>query len=71
MSKQSDTSSFDYEHNSDDPGKGLWVVVGIIILIMGAFIFLRTEPSNIRNADELAKTLTDGQPKVLEFYSNF
>jgi hypothetical protein len=71
MSKQADTSSFDYEHNSDDPDKGLWIVVGIIILIIGAFIFLRTEPSNINNANELALTLTDGQPKVIEFYSNF
>jgi hypothetical protein len=71
MSKQSDQSSFDYELNSDDPGKGLWVVVGIIVLIIGAFILLRTEPSNIGNADELALTLTDGRPKVIEFYSNF
>jgi hypothetical protein len=71
MSKHSEQSSFDYEHNSADPGKGLWVVVGIIILIVGAFVFLRTEPSNINNANELALALTDGQPKVIEFYSNF
>lgn len=71
MSKQADQSSFEYEQNSEDPGKGLWVVVGIIVLIIGAFIFLRTEPSNIGNVDELVITLTDGQPKVIEFYSNF
>lgn len=71
MSKQSNKDTFDYEFNSADPGKGLWVVVGIIVLIIGAFIFLRTEPSNIGNADELALTLTNGRPKVIEFYSNF
>ena len=71
MSKQPDKSSFDYQHNSDKPRKDLWVLVGVIVLIAGAFIFLRTEPSDISNADELALTLTDGQPKVIEFYSNF
>ena len=70
MSKQSDTS-FDYDFETRDPGKGLWIVIGIIALIIGAFIFLRTEPTDIGTADQLALTLSSGQPKVLEFYSNF
>ena len=72
MNKKYDETSFDYEFSSNnEPGKGLWAVIGIIVLIIGAFIFLRTEPSNIDDVDELTLILADGQPKVIEFYSNF
>jgi hypothetical protein len=71
MSQPSDKSTFAYELNAAEPGKGLWVIVGIIILIIGAFIFLRTEPSAIGDANELTLRLTDGRPKVIEFYSNY
>lgn len=71
MSEQSTELSSDYELDSEDPSKGLWVLLGIIVLIIGAFIFLRTQPSDIGSVDELTATLTDGQPKVIEFYSNF
>ena len=56
---------------TQDPGKGLWIVLGLIVLIIGAFIFLRTEPSQVGDADELATMLVNGQPKLIEFYSNF
>ena len=71
MSKQADKSTFDYEFYSDEPGKGLWIILGVIVVIIGAFIFLRTDPSDIQNGDQLALILNDGQPKVIEFYSNF
>lgn len=71
MNDPSAQTASEYEINTPDPNRGLWLLVGVIVLIVGAFIFLRTEPSDIGSADALASTLTDGQPKVLEFYSNF
>lgn len=70
MSEQSVNELSD-ELDSGDPVKGIWILLGVIVLIIGAFIFLRTEPSDISNVDELTAILTDGQPKVIEFYSNF
>lgn len=71
MSQPSTTGSFEYELEAKDPNTGLWVLVGLILLIIGAFIFLRSEPSHIGGTAELSAMLSDGQPKVLEFYSNF
>ena len=48
-----------------------WVLVMVVALLAGAFIFLRTEASAIDNSQELAGLLADGRPTVLEFYSNF
>ncbi|MCQ3977457.1 MAG: hypothetical protein DPW09_28850 [Anaerolineae bacterium] len=70
MSEQSVNELSD-ELDSGDPVKGIWILLGVIVLIIGAFIFLRTEPSNISSGDELTAILTDGQPKIIEFYSNF
>jgi hypothetical protein len=39
--------------------------------LAGAFIFLRSQPSDVSNGAELNGLLTDGQPTVIEFYSNF
>ncbi|MCQ3975218.1 MAG: hypothetical protein DPW09_17385 [Anaerolineae bacterium] len=70
MSEQSVNELSD-ELDSGDPVKGIWILLGVIVLIIGAFIFLRTEPSDISSVDALTAILTDGQPKVIEFYSNF
>lgn len=70
MSEQS-VNELSAELDSGDPVKGIWILLGVIVLIIGAFIFLRTEPSDISSVDELTVILTDGQPKVIEFYSNF
>ena len=48
-----------------------WMLVLFLTLIAGAFIFLRSKPSDIQTAAELDGILTDGQPTVVEFYSNF
>lgn len=65
------TDTFEYELDEKDPNKGMWVIVGVILLIVAAFVFLRTQPTAIASSDELAARLSDGQPKVLEFYSNY
>lgn len=48
-----------------------WIPLLFLVLLLGAFIFLRTRASNIDNASELSSVLHDGKPTVIEFYSNF
>ncbi len=63
-----------YESNKSNkkrPGKGKWIIAGLFILVIGAFIFLRTKATDVGGSAELSAMLQDGQPKVLEFYSNY
>ena len=48
-----------------------WIPLLVLMLVLGAFIFLRTRASNIEDASELSAVLHDGKPTVVEFYSNF
>ncbi|MCG3211759.1 MAG: hypothetical protein FOGNACKC_05405 [Anaerolineae bacterium] len=48
-----------------------WILLTVLSIIAGAFIFLRNSPSDIASADELSRLLFDGKPTVIEFYSNF
>jgi hypothetical protein len=48
-----------------------WILFLFVALLLGAFIFLRTNASNIDDASELSLVLQDGKPTVIEFYSNF
>ncbi|HEY84756.1 MAG TPA: hypothetical protein G4N96_06560 [Chloroflexi bacterium] len=47
-----------------------WVLIVFFAVIISAFVLLRSKPSDIQDIDELSAMLTDGQPAVLEFYSN-
>lgn len=69
MTQSADT--FEYDLDEKDPNRGLWVIAGVILLIIAAFVFLRTQPTPIASSEALTARLTDGQPKVLEFYSNY
>ena len=51
--------------------KGNWFLFFYLILIVGAFVLLRSKPSNVDSLEELSGVLTTGQPTVIEFYSNF
>lgn len=44
----------------------LLIVGGIVI----AFLALRTSPSDVRSVAEVDSLLRDGQPTLVEFYSN-
>lgn len=48
-----------------------WPIVAFLAVIIGAFVLLRSKPSDIQDVDELSAMLTNGQPAVLEFYSDF
>ena len=51
--------------------KANWLLLIVLGLIVGAFIFLRHRPSNVASLEELDGLLSAGQPTVVEFYSNF
>jgi hypothetical protein len=49
-----------------------WLLVTIILVIVGAFVFLRSSPTKgVESLDDLNGLVTTGQPVVLDFYSNF
>lgn len=49
-----------------------WFLVTIILVLLAAFVFLRTSPTaGVDSVETLDASLTAGQPVVLEFYSNF
>jgi len=46
-------------------------VAAIVILgLVAAFLILRTSPSDVSDLSELDSLLQDGQPTLVEFYSN-
>jgi hypothetical protein len=51
--------------------KANWLLLLVLALFLGAFIFLRSKPSQVASLDELNGLLIAGQPTVVEFYSNF
>jgi len=46
------------------------LTVGIILLIVGAYIFLRTPNDGFDSMTELERQLQSGIPSIVEFYSN-
>ena len=48
-----------------------WAFLLIVAIIAGAFIFLRSTPSQISTLPQLNGLLAKGQPTIIEFYSNF
>jgi hypothetical protein len=49
-----------------------WMLVTVILVIVAAFVFLRSSPTaGIDSVETLDASLTTGQPVVLDFYSNF
>jgi hypothetical protein len=47
-----------------------WLFLLAIVGILGAFLFLRTTASDISSIVEADAILQNGQPTVVEFYSN-
>jgi len=42
----------------------------VVSLIAGGYLFLRTSPSDIASMEALEASLSRGQPTLIEFYSN-
>jgi len=47
-----------------------WLFLLVIGGILGAFLFLRTTASDVGSVAEVDAILQNGQPTLLEFYSN-
>jgi len=47
-----------------------WLLIVIVLVIAGAFLFLRTTESDIASLDALDQQLAAGRPTLLEFFSN-
>ena len=50
-------------------GKNFLVVIIVLVLVV-AYILLRTPDSGLASLPELDRAITGGQPTLLEFYSN-
>lgn len=47
-----------------------WLLLLILSSLLGAFVALRTRASDIDSVAEADRLLSQGQPTVMEFYSN-
>jgi hypothetical protein len=47
-----------------------WLLLLVIGGILGAFLFLRTPSSAVASVGEVDAILQNGQPTLVEFYSN-
>jgi len=48
-----------------------WLGLTILLAIVTAFVLLRSPATRLASGQELDALLTDGTPKVVEFYSDF
>jgi hypothetical protein len=44
--------------------------MGFLAVLIGGFLVLRTKGSQLASLDEFDALITDGQPVVVEFFSN-
>lgn len=47
-----------------------WLVILVIAVMAGGYIFLRTPGANLASTDEFDAQVTSGTPALVEFYSN-
>jgi hypothetical protein len=47
-----------------------WLFLLVIVGLAGGFLFLRTPASAVASVGDVDAILVDGQPTMLEFYSN-
>jgi len=47
-----------------------WSTLAIIVILAGAFLYLRTSPSSLQTWEDLEAHLAGGQPVLVEVYSN-
>ena len=48
-----------------------WLLLGFLLALGLAFVFLRSPATKVASAQELDALLADGTPKIVEFYSDF
>ena len=48
-----------------------WLGLALLGMLAAAFVFLRSPATRVASMQDLDAMLSDGKPKVVEFYSNF
>jgi hypothetical protein len=44
--------------------------LAVIVALIGAFVFLRTKGTKLASLDEFDRSISSGQPVIVEFYGN-
>ena len=47
-----------------------WLAIALLLVLVLAFVFLRSPATRVASTQELDALLADGTPKVVEFYSD-
>ncbi len=64
------------EQQSSNPSKWIvfwkenWLTIVVVLVLAGAYVFLRTPGDSFASSEELMTRLQTGGPTVIEFYSN-
>lgn len=48
-----------------------WPSLLLVLVLLSAFTVLRTRPTDLADVAQFEALLTDGEPTVVEFYSNY
>jgi hypothetical protein len=48
-----------------------WLGLAVLVGLVAVFMLLRSPATRVASTQELDAMLTDGTPKVVEFYSDF
>jgi len=48
-----------------------WLSLLIVVVIVAAFVILRTKPTELADAAAFDQAITAGHPTIVEFYSNY
>ncbi len=48
-----------------------WLFLLFLLAIVSAFVLLRTSPTQLASAAEFDQTINNGEPTIVEFYSNY
>jgi hypothetical protein len=51
-------------------GRENWLTLLIVAALAVGYLALRSSPTNIASAEEFLTSLEQGQPTIVEFYSN-
>ena len=47
-----------------------WLLIAFLLALVAAFVFLHSPATRMASSHELEALLSDGTPKVVEFYSD-
>ena len=47
-----------------------WLTILVLVLVIGGYVFLRTPGDDLASTEAFDTQATNGEPLVVEFYSN-